>query len=141
MYGDTGAIRTHARCLRERAEEIGMLAMALSRHAETVPWSGVAADAMRRTACGHAVGLQACADAHARAAEALERHAEEVDRVKDLIASIERRVVGALDAAASGVAGVLGHVVPDAVDRWARDFEPPAHGSRDWLDVRLQALS
>ena len=77
----------------------------------------------------------------ARAADSLERHAQEVDRVKALIASIERHVLGALDSATSGVAGVVGHVVPDAVGQWARDFDPPAHGSRAWLDVNLPALA
>jgi hypothetical protein len=120
---------------------MGTLAIALLRGAETVPWSGVAADAMRSTAREHAAGLRACAEAHARAAEALVRHAQEVDRVKELIASVERRVLGALDSATSGLAGVVGHVVPDAVGQWARDFDPPAHGSRAWLDVHLPAVA
>ena len=141
MYGDTGAIRTHARRLRERAEEMEALSIVLLTRTEAVPWSGVAADAMRRTAHEHAVGLQTCADAHARAAAALERHAQEVDQVKALIASIERHVLSALDSATSGVAGVVGHVVPDAVGRWALDFDAPAHGSRAWLDVRLPAVA
>ncbi len=144
MYGDTSAIRAHARGERDRAEEMGSLSIALLTRAEAVPWNGVAADAMRRTAREHAAWLQGCAEAHARAAAALERHAQEVDEVKELIASIERHVLGALDSATSGVAGVVGvvgQVVPDAVGRWARDFDPPAHGSRAWLDVHLPAVA
>jgi hypothetical protein len=91
---------------------------------------------MRQTARAHAARLAACADAHARAGEALERHAREVDRVKDLIASIERSVLATVDSLTSGVAGVVGHVVPDALDRWALSFDPPPHGSLAWLDVR-----
>jgi hypothetical protein len=141
MYGDTEAIRAHARRQRERAEDIRELAHTLLVRAEVVPWSGVAADAMRCAARDNAAALRACADAHARAAEALLRHAQEVDLVKDLIASIERRALGVLESAASGVAGVVAHVVPNAVDRWASDFEPPPHGSRAWLDVRLPAVA
>ena len=137
MYGDTGAIRAHARRLHGRAEEIRALAVCLWQQAEAVPWTGLAADAMRETAREHAAALQACGDAHARAAEALERHAREVDRVKDLIASIERHVLSAVDSMTSGVAGVVGHVVPDSLDRWASSFDPPPHGSLAWLDVRV----
>jgi uncharacterized protein YukE len=137
MYGDTSAIRAHARRMRERGSEIRSEAHAVLRDAEAVPWTGLAAEAMRRLAREHAAELQACAAAHDRAADALERHAREVDHLKDLIASIERRVLGAIDAAASGLAGLVGQVVPSPLDRWARSFDPPPHGSRAWLDVRL----
>lgn len=141
MYGDTRTIRAHARRQQERADEIRALAARLLRQSEAVPWSGVAADVMRRTARAHAAELVACADAHARAAEALERHAREVDRVKELIASIERHVLASIDSLTSGLAGLVGHVVPDAFDRWARGFDPPPHGSLAWLDVRLPAAA
>lgn len=137
MYGDTGVIRTHARRQHQRAEEIRAEADALTSRVAAVAWTGLAADAMRRLVGEHAAALHRCADAHDRAGVALERHAREVDRVKELIAAIESRVLGVLDSAASGVAGLVGHVVPDAVDRWARDFDPPPHGSRAWLDVDL----
>ena len=32
---------------------------------------------------------------------------------------------------------LVSHVVPDAVDHWLDRFEPPPHGSKDWLDVHL----
>ena len=137
MYGDTSAIRVHARRMRERGGDIRAEASALLRNAEAVPWTGLAAEAMLRLAREHAAELQTCAAAHDHAADALERHAREVDHLKDLIANIERRVWAAIDAATSGLAGLVGHVVPDPLDRWARSFDPPPHGSRAWLDVRL----
>lgn len=135
MYGDTGVIRGHARRLHERAAEIRAEADSLTARAAAVAWTGLAAEAMLRVVRQHADALHGCADEHDRAAAALERHAREVDHVKELISSIERHVLGVLDSAASGVAGLVGHVVPDAVDRWARDFDPPPHGSIAWLDV------
>jgi uncharacterized protein YukE len=141
MYGDTSAIRAHARRMRERGSEIRSEAHAVLKDAEAVRWTGLAAEAMRRLAREHAAELQACAAAHDHAAEALERHAREVDHLKDLIASIERRVLGAIDAAASGLAGLVGHVVPNPLDRWARSFDLPPHGSRAWLDVRVPGVA
>jgi len=140
MYGDTSAIREQARRMRERAGDIRAEADALLHGADGVRWTGLAADATRRAAREHVGWLLACAGSHEEAAEALERHAREVDRVKELIASIERRALGLVDSASSGLAGLLGHVVPDALDRWVRDFDPPPHGSREWLDVTLPPL-
>jgi uncharacterized protein YukE len=136
MYGDTAVIRALARRMHERAGDIRAEADELTHRADAVAWQGLAADAMRGLAHQHAAGLRSCADAHDAAGEALERHAREVDRLEDLIATIEHRVLRLLDSAASGLAGLVGHLVPDAVDRWAQDFRPPPHGSRDWLEVR-----
>jgi hypothetical protein len=137
MYGDTSVIRGHARRMRERGDDLRGEATALLAHAEAVPWTGLAADAMRRMAVDHAARLHRCADAHDDAAAALERHAREVDHLKHLIATVERRALALLDSATSGIAGLVGHVVPDAVGRWAHAFDPPPHGSRAWLDVHL----
>ena len=92
---------------------------------------------MRRLAHEHAVRLRACADAHEDSAEALDRHAREVDQVKQLIATIEHRVLGLLDSAATGVAGFVEQLIPDGIDRWVHDFDPPPHGSREWLEVHV----
>jgi hypothetical protein len=141
MYGDTAGIRAQARRMRERAGDIRSEAEALLAAAEAVPWTGVAADAMRRLARDHAGAMRSCAAAHEHAADALDRHAREVDRLKHLIAAIEHRVLGALEAAGSGVSGFVDHVVPSAFDRWAQDFDPPAHGSLAWLDVHVPRVA
>ncbi|MBO0847666.1 MAG: WXG100 family type VII secretion target [Nocardioides sp.] len=127
MYGDTEVIRALARQLRERGREIRAEADDLLRSAEAVPWSGLAADAMRRLADEHAGGLRSCSDAHDAAAESLERHAREVDHLKELIAEAERRVFDLFDS------------LPDDVAHWVHHFDPPSHGSLEWLDVRVPA--
>jgi hypothetical protein len=137
VYGDTAVIRALARGMRERAEDLRVEAGELAGRAEAVPWTGLAADSMRRLARDHAHLLQGCADAHDAAADALDRHAREVDRLKELIAAIEHRVLHLVGAASGGLAGLVGHVLPDAFDRWAHDFDPPPHGSLAWLDVHV----
>jgi hypothetical protein len=137
MYGNTSVIRRRARELRERAADVRAEADELVARAEAVAWTGLAADAMRRAARAHGNRLRACADAHDDAAEALDHHAREVDRVRDLIAAIEHRALGLLHHVGSGVASLVGHVLPDGVEHWARGFDPPPHGHLAWLDVRL----
>jgi uncharacterized protein YukE len=137
MYGDTSVIRAHAGRMRDRADDIRTDADALLGSAEAVPWQGVAADAMRRQAREHASDLRRCAAAHDEVARALDRHARAVVHLKDLIADVERRALGIIDSATGGLAGLFGHVVPDAVDHWVGNFDPPPHGSRAWLDVHL----
>lgn len=78
MYGDTSVIRGLARGMRERAGDIRAEADELAGRAEAVPWTGLAADAMRRLARDHATRLRSSADAHDTAADALDRHAREV---------------------------------------------------------------
>src|SRR3954469_4502359 len=121
MYGDTTVIRALARRLREQAGEIRAEADLLVAHTEAVGWSGLAADAMRSMARDHAAGLRACATLHADAADALDRHASEVDRLVGLIAGIEHRVLGTLE-----------HL--------AHHFVPPPHGSKEWLEVHVPRL-
>lgn len=125
MYGDTGVVRSLAGRLRDRAGDLRAEAVEVLGRAEAVEWSGLAADAMRRLATEHASGLRACADAHEAAADALDRHAREVDRVKELIAAIERRVLHLLDS------------LPDALGHVLHHVEPPPHGSLEWLDVEV----
>lgn len=141
MYGDTAVVRAASRRMRARAEDLRTEARELVGRAEGVPWTGLAADSMRRLARDHSHLLQRSADAHEAAADALDRHAREVDRVKDLIAAAERRVLHLVESTSGGLGGLVGHVVghvlPDAFDRWARTFDPPPHGSVAWLDVEV----
>jgi molybdopterin/thiamine biosynthesis adenylyltransferase len=137
MYGDTDVVRALARQVRVRGADIRAEADDLLGRVEAVAWTGLAAEAMRRLAREHADEMRACADAHEAAAEALERHAREVDHLVDLIAAVEHRVRHLLDGAAHGLSGLVGYVMPDAVDHWLHHFDPPPHGSREWLDVHV----
>lgn len=137
MYGDTTVVRTLAGRMREQGSDIRAEADRLVGLAEAVPWTGLAADAMRRLARDHAGTLRTCAGLHEEAAEALERHAREVDHLEDLIAAVERRVRHLLDDASGVVHSLASHVVPDLVDDWLDTFDPPPHGSLLWLDVQV----
>ena len=137
MYGDTDVVRALARQLRARGDDIRAEADDVLGRAEAVPWSGLAADAMRRLARDHAGGLRRCADEHEAAADALDRHARQVDHLEEVIAAVERKVRQLADSAAGGLAGLVGHVLPSPVDDWLHHFDPPPHGSREWLDVHL----
>jgi hypothetical protein len=117
MYADTSVIRAMATSMRERADDLRADADGLARHVEAVPWTGLAADAMRRAAGSRVADLRSCAQAHDTAAEGLDRHALEVDRVEDLIASIERRAHHLLESAAGALSGLVGGVVH--LPRWA----------------------
>jgi uncharacterized protein YukE len=125
MYGDTTTIRRLASQMRERADEIRAEAAHLAARADQVDWEGLAADAMRRLAHDRTAALRRTAALHDDAAEALDRHAREVDRVKDLIAAVEHRVRRLLAEAVGGLGGLLHH------------FSPPPSGSREWLTVEL----
>jgi hypothetical protein len=125
MYGDTTVIRGLSRQLGEQASDIDLEAEGLVGLADACPWSGWAADAMRRRSRLRAAALHRSAGRHRDAAEALAHHADEVDGVKDLIAAAERKVGRLL--------GDLG----DLVDR----FTPPPPGHRAWLRVEIPGLS
>jgi hypothetical protein len=124
MYGDTSRIRALARRLRERAEEIRDQADRLDARAAQVPWDGVAADAMRARAGDRTAALRRTAGLHDDAADALDRHAAEVDRLQGLIAAIEQRARGLLDSVGGFLDG----------------FTPPLPGSRAWLSVDIPGI-
>lgn len=147
MYGDTRVIRGLAAGLREQATDIALEADRLVSLAEDCPWTGWAADAMRRRSRERAATLRRTAGSHEAAADKLCHHADEVDRLKDLVESIERRVLGLVAGARDRLAE-LGHDVltgvrdalPDRADELLDAFVPPASGHRDWLDVDLPGL-
>lgn len=118
MYGDTEVMRHRTERLRERADEIRVAADQLVARAESVEWRGRAADAMRERIKARALALRSVAQRHETAADALEKHLLEVDRLKEAIAAAERRA----DALAAD--GVLG-------------LTRPQPGHKDWLEVEL----
>ena len=147
MYGDTAVIRRLAGALRHQATDLRQDADGLLAQAESVPWRGWAADTMRTVARERVAALRRTAHAHDVAAEALERHADEVDRLKELIAEIERRVHRLVDAARSRLADLAGRVLdglrsvlPDPVDELLDRFVAPPSGHLDWLHVELPGL-
>lgn len=144
MYGDTTAIRALADRLRERADELRATADRLAARTEQVPWEGLAADTLRRHVRERAGALRHTAVLHDDAAEALDRHAREVDRLQDLIAAIERRfhrLLGSVGGAIDGAIDTIRHhLLPDPLTDWLRGFVPPPPGSRAWLDVDLPGV-
>jgi hypothetical protein len=142
MYGDTQAIRGLARGLRRQGDEIRWEADRLLNAAEAVPWQGVAAEAMRCLARHRAGELRRTAALHDEAAAALDDHADAVDRVKLLIATIEDRVLAMVAAARDRIAGVLGVVggLVDPLDDLLDRFVPPPSGHKDWLSIDLPGL-
>jgi hypothetical protein len=147
MYGDTRIIRSLAAELREQAADITLEADRLIGLADDCPWTGWAADAMRRRTRDRAATLRRTAHRHEQAAEALRRHAEEVERVKELIDAIEKKVLGLVTAARDRLADLgrdllagVRDVLPDRSDELLARFVPPPPGHRDWLDVDLPGL-
>ncbi len=141
MYGDTEAIRRLARTMRGQAMTLRSEASDLLARAEAVPWDGLAADAMRARVRAQVGALRRTADLAEDAARALAHHADEVDRLKALIAAIERRVTALVSAARDRLAGLLSSVLPDPLDELLDRFVPPPPGHRDWLLVDLPGLS
>ena len=147
MYGDPDAIRGLARQLRDRADEIRSQAARLSTSATDVPWEGCTADAMRHHLHDQVRALFRTASLHDDAADALDRHAREVQRLQDLIAAIEHRALHLVAAARDRIAD-LGHSIIDGITGAVADprdelldrFVPPPPGSRDWLTVDLPGL-
>lgn len=150
MYGDTEVLRRRVDQLREQAVDIRGLADQLVARTESTGWTGRAADSMQLRVTERATHLRQAASEHESAADALERHAREVEALQDQIAGIERRATDLVAEARTRVAdverrnadagatGVRVEPDPDDVARCA--FEPPASGHRDWLAVELPGL-
>src|SRR5688572_20784410 len=99
MYGDTTAIRRLAAGLRDQAGEIRAEADRLVARTDSAGWLGRGGDALRDRVRERAWALCRAATLHDDAAEALERHAHEVERLQRLIEEVERRVHRLVDAA------------------------------------------
>lgn len=149
MYGDTDVMRRRADQLREQGADLRRLADQLVARTEGAGWSGRAAESLSERVRERASRLRAAAAAHDGAADSLEAHLTEVDRVKDAIAQRERRA-GAMVADARGrVARVEAQAAddPSGITRTADPtdlqlaaFDPPPPGHRDWLGVHLPGL-
>jgi chromosome segregation ATPase len=138
MYGDTVVMRRRASQLREQGADIRAAADRLVSRIEAVPWRGRAADAMRERIQERAGHLRAAASAHDTAADSLERHLAEVDRLKDAIAESERRLGGEVADAQQRVAATA---YDDAAatdrDHALAAVSVPPSGHADWLTLEL----
>jgi hypothetical protein len=141
MYGDTEAIHGLARTMRGQGATLRAEAERLLSRAEAVPWQGLAADAMRARVRSQTGALRHTAELADHAAVALDLHADEVDRLKALIAAIERKAIALVAAARERLAGLVASVLPDPLDQLLDRFVPPPPGHRDWLLVDLPGLS
>lgn len=147
MYGDTAAIRKRAAALREQGTDVRAMADRLVAQADAIDWQGRAADAMRARMRERATRLRECAGSHETAAESLERHLTEVDRLKDAISDIERKATSLVADAKTRIVEVESHNDPDGVrreptpeDTTLNQFTPPPSGHKDWLVVSLPGL-
>jgi len=147
MYGDTAVMRKHAAALREQGTDVRAMADHLVGQAEQISWTGRAAEAMRERVRERAAHLRGCASSHESAADALQQHLHDVDRVKDSIAEVERKATSLVADARTRVARVDAYDDPAGVERRAADedralaaFTPPPSGHRDWLTIELPGL-
>lgn len=132
MYGDATVIRRLAAGLAEQADAIRTEADRLVARTDAAGWLGEAGDALRDRVRQRALALRRSAALHDDAADALRRHAREVERLQRLIEEVERRVHRLVDAARDKL--------DDWVARWLDGFEPPPRGSRRWLEVEVPGL-
>ena len=106
MYGDTAASRKRVAQLREQSGDIRAAADRLVAQAESVPWHGRAAEAMRNRIKERANQLRVAAGHHETAADSLARHLAEVDARKEAIESIRHKADSLTSDAASRIAAL-----------------------------------
>lgn len=144
MYGEPRKIREVAERLERRAQQLRSEADQLHTASETSPWVSVAGDRMRAHARGRRDELLGVAREYDEAAERVRAHAAEVQRLLDLIATIERQVraiigeaLGRINDALSSVAsGIKDALTPgDENDRRLAETPTPPPGHKDWLDM------
>lgn len=147
MYGETGAVRRRAAQLREQGQDIRTMADRLVAQTEAIAWAGRAADAMRERVRERATHLRDVAARHETAADSLERHLHQVEGLKDIIATTERKATSLVADARARVAAIEAHDDPGGVrrepareDLVLADFTPPPAGHKDWLTIELPGL-
>ena len=144
MYGDTAASRKRVAQLREQSGDIRAAADRLVAQAESVPWHGRAAEAMRNRIKERANQLRVAAGHHETAADSLARHLAEVDARKEAIESIRHKADSLTSDAASRIAALEsvddGDGRPTDEDVALTAFVPPPAGHKDWLTIELPGL-
>lgn len=140
MYGDSAASRKRVAQLREQGDDIRAAADQLVAKAESVPWRGRAADAMRARIKERAAELRQAAEHHDTAADSLARHNGEVDTLKEAIASAEQRIGRMTSDARTRVSEAPDGQEPSREDSTLIAFTPPPTGHKDWLSVELPGL-
>lgn len=144
MYGEPSRIREIAERLERRAEDIRARADELRARSDVVEWRSVAADRMRAAARERHDELVRVAGDYEEAARRVREHADRVQELLDLIASIERQARAIIDsaldrvrdAAQAVVDGIKDALTPgDEHDRRIAATETPPPGHKDWLDV------
>ena len=150
MYGDTDVMLRRAGQLREQGADIRALADQLVARTQSLGWTGRAAESMRLRIQERATHLRAAAAQHETAAESIDKHAHEVERIQEAIADTERRAtslvaeartrVARIEAGNESEAGSGVHTLPDADDRALVEFSPPPSGHKDWRTVDLPGL-
>lgn len=134
MYGEPSRIREVAVHLERRAEQLRREADALVAAAEQAPWVSLAADRMRERAVARRVDLLGVARGYDDAADAVRRHAAEVERLLQRLAAVERRVRSLVEDARDRVREA-GGVVEDLLDGRLLRLPLPPPGHREWLDL------
>ena len=140
MYGDSAASRKRVAQLREQGGDIRAMADRLVAQAESVPWTGRAAESMRTRIKERASHLRLAAGHHDTAADSLARHASEVDALKDAIETISHKVDTLTTDARTRSAQADPAGVPSREDAALLAFTPPPAGHKDWLTVELPGL-
>jgi len=143
MYGDTAGGRKRVAQLREQSSDIRAAADRLVAQAESVPWHGRAAEAMRTRIKERASHLRVAAGHHETAADSLARHLTEVDTRKEAIESIRHKADSLSSDAASRIAALetaAEGAQPSDADVALAAFVPPPAGHKDWLTVELPGL-
>ena len=145
MYGDTAAMRRRVMQLREQGLEIRAMADRLVAQAESVPWHGRAAEAMRTRIKERAAHLRDAASHHDTAADSLDKHVHKVDRLQESIATIERKAATLTADARTRTAALEADDsapgrAPSDEDTVLAQFVAPPQGHKDWLTVSLPGL-
>lgn len=146
MYGDTEVMRRRSAELREQGVDLRTLADRLVAQTEQVGWTGRAAAALGERIRERAAHLRDVAAHHENAADLLDLHLSEVDRLKEAIAGIERKADTLVADARARIArterpsGSDVRLLPAPEDELLAAFTPPPKGHRDWLSVELPGL-